>query len=114
MVTVSVLSRLNRQGGFAMEYTYKFKCTLNYYGYPQAQRRYEISSTSFDGSIVYYGNNGFDLLEVKNDHHKCNGYFWQMRLLLKTIYSNGKENNDLREKIFHLKEGEEVWIKLSD
>lgn len=97
-----------------MQYKYTITCTYNYYGYPQAERRYTVSTPYLDFTITWYGNNGFDLPKVTNDHNKCNGYFWSMRLFIETIFFNTAQTRELREKLFSLKENETTDVVLSN
>lgn len=97
-----------------MQYTYTITCTYKYYGYPQAERHFKVSTPYSECTLEWYGNNGFDIPNVTNNHHKCNGYFWSMHLLMKTLLSTSKEAIDFKQVFSTLKEGETTSVTLKE
>ncbi len=96
----------------ANEYTFTITCTYRYYGSPQAIRHYTITSPHLECKLTYYGNQGYDLPVVTNNHHMCNGYFWHMQTLVKKLFSGHILNNELLQTLASLGEGKSANITL--
>lgn len=89
-----------------MSYRFKITKTLHYYGYPQSEYHFRIDSLYFNGTVKYYGNQGFDIprLECRQMN---NGYFWSMHAFMKAFYED-----KLRRPMLDLKENESTTIEL--
>ena len=87
-------------------YRFTITKTYNYYGYPQAERHYEIKGQYFTAKIKYYGNQGFDAPQISRT---CtgSGYFWSLNTFMRAFY---KEK--LNSYFSNLKEGESRTFEL--
>lgn len=90
-------------------YTFKITKTFHFFGYPQARYQFTIKGGFLEGKITWYGNQGFDALEVTKKHNGRNAYFWEMHALMKEIYGNNAKK--IRE-CFKLREGESAKIEI--
>jgi hypothetical protein len=89
-----------------MAYKYTIKKTYHYYGYPEAEYRYEVKGQFFTANVRYYGNHGFDIPQV-NCSSRNNGYFWTLNTFMRALYQD-----KLRAYFLNLKEGESVTFEL--
>jgi len=91
---------------------YKFNVTktYHYYGYPQAQYNFKFEGEFLNGTVTWYGCNGFDVPKISPKLSGLrNGYFWSMRVLMTDIFCGRKFR-----KAFALKEGETMKIEIDD
>lgn len=92
-----------------MTFKTKITKTYHYVGFPQAKYVYSIESDYFVGTITMYGNQGFDIPELKPKSQKNNGYFWTIHRFLKEFYSN---KSQIEKLMFSLKPNERKEIIL--
>lgn len=89
-----------------MSYRFTITKTYDYYGYPEAERHYEIKGQYFTAKIKHYGNHGFDAPQVSGSSRN-NGYFWSLNTFMRALYKD-----KLRSYFLDLKEGESVTFEL--